>query len=388
MPPGPKPHVLHIISGLGQGGAEAVLCRLVERSMDRVCHSVLSLGDEGVYGPRLRRAGVDVKALNLSLLHPGSALRDLRSGFRESPLDLVQTWMYHADLVGGFAARCWSAAPVVWGVRSADLAASRVSWRLRVLAKWAAWLSNIIPAAIVYCSEKGRAYHEALGYNRRRSRFIPNGFDTELFVPNPEIRQRLRVAWGIHDDLPVLGMLARWDAAKDHANLLAALSCLRRSGVRFHLVLAGPGMTTDNRELASSIAAYAAGPVHLLGAQSRPQEFFAALDVHLLSSAEEAFPNVIGEAMACAVPCVSTDVGDARALIGDCGWLAPPRDPEAFATAVAQALALLESEGLHRIGQSARRRVVERYGLDKMVDAYCQLWEEQRRKRDGECVDW
>ncbi len=171
-------------------------------------------------------------------------------------------------------------------------------------------------------------------------------------------------------------MVARWDPYKDHANLLAALAAVRRAGVAFQAVLVGSGVTPDNPCLTAQIReAGLSGDVLLVGPQRDIPGVMAALDVHVLSSAAEAFPNVLAEAMACGTPCVTTDVGDAAAIVGETGWVVPPRDASALAAVIQQAIGAMADRAAWRARQQAcRARITEHYGIDAMVQRYRAVW--------------
>ena len=100
----------------------------------------------------------------------------------------------------------------------------------------------------------------------------------------------------------------------------------------------------------------------------------SAIDILCLSSRAEGFPNVIGEAMACGVPCVTTDVGDAKEIVGDTGWVAPPRDFERLAKSLDDALSCSDEELKYR-GDKARERVVKYFSMQTARDKYVSIYQ-------------
>lgn len=328
-------HVAHIITGLNDGGAEAVLYRLCTHDeQDR--HTVVSLMDEGKYGPVLRKAGIDVHCLHLprGRLRPAAPWRLWRL-LRALDPDVVQTWMYHADLIGGLAARLAGQRAIVWGIHHTTLEPGKSSRATIAIAHVLARLSRRVPCRIAVCAQRAVAVHGELGYDTGRMVVIPNGYDLARFAPDAAARARLRAQWQVPEGVPLLGMVGRFDPLKDHANLIRALGLLKGRGIDVACVLVGTGVDAGNTALRQQIEdAGLSAQVRLLGRRDDVPAVMNALDLHVLPSAGEAFPNVLAEAMACGTPCVTTDVGDAALIVGDTGWVVPPRNPGALAAAL------------------------------------------------------
>lgn len=382
--PAKRLRVLHVISGLGDGGAEAVLYRVLTADRDND-HTVVSLIDRGRYGPLLEQAGITVETVGLDRgrVTPGGWRRLLRL-VRAARPDVVQTWMYHADLLGGLAARLAGVRAVVWGVRAVDV--DPLSTRLVVAA--CALLSRIVPRRIVICSRESARRHLARGYARGRVVVIPNGYDTGSLRPDTAARARLREAWRVPEEYFALGMVARWDPVKGHANLAAALARLNTAGSPdWRLVLVGEGIDEANGELMAELdRAGIRDRTLLLGARTDIAQVMSALDLHVLASRTEAFPNVVAEAMSCGTPCVVTDVGDAAYIVGDTGWVVPPRDEAALAAGLCTALAALAvpQERLAR-QTAARARIEAEFSLPNVVAQYVGVW---RQAAEGQRPGW
>ncbi|WP_462326645.1 glycosyltransferase [Desulfobaculum sp.] len=403
--------VVHIITGLGVGGAETSLARLAPRLARRgVVQQVVSLLPPGPLAAPLEAAGVPVASLHLrrGVPSPAALWRLVRLLRRENP-DVVQTWLYHADLLGLVAAGLARRGRVVWNIRCADMDLSRyartTAWTVAACAR----LSGR-PAAVVTNSGRAAWYHtHKLGYRPRRVEVIPNGFDGEVFRPespptplpshpsehspehplgqpqngHPETPQdhgpapgarRQRKAWGIAPEAFVIGMAARFDPMKGHDVLAQALGRLGpESGVV--CVLCGEGMEASNSELAALLgSAGASGMVRLVGRQEDMPGFYTALDVAVTASHTESFPNAVGEAMACGVPCVVTDVGDAAEIVADTGLVVPPGAPDELARAIL-AMRDMPRQERQRRGAVARERVLLCYGVDVMTEKYMRLYQ-------------
>jgi glycosyltransferase involved in cell wall biosynthesis len=351
----------------------------------RIEPSVISLIPPGELGGRMVGLGVPVYTLAMArgIPHPGAWLRLARL-LRELAPDLVHTWMYHADLLGGLVARVACGIPVIWALHNSTLDPAQVGLATRLTARFNALLSHVVPTRIVSCSQVAMRVHRDLGYAADRFVVIPNGFDLHAFRPDPSARAAVRAELGLPPEAKLVGTFARFHPQKDHRNLCRAAGLIAaKSDV--HFVLAGGGIDADNAELAVWIAATGiARRFHLLGARDDMPRLTAGLDLAVVASSfGEAFPLVIGEAMACAVPCVVTDVGDSALMVGDTGRVVPPRDPNALASAVLDLLGLGD-EALAALGQRARARVEAQFALPAVAARYEQLYAEVLAGRDRE----
>ena len=369
--------ILHIITGLNDGGAEAVLYRLCSRD-ELNQHYVACLSGTGKYSSMLEALGVLVTTLNMSPGRPSplAFIRLVRLLRREKP-DIVQTWMYHGDLFGGLAARLAGIRSVVWGIHNTTLEPGKSKkttiWIAKLLAKLSWW----VPARILVCAQRAMDVHEALGYSRNKMRFIPNGYDLVDFQPGLDPQGEMKASLVPDQSIPLSGTVGRFDPQKDHANLLDALVILRNRGVQFQFVLVGTGLDPSNPEIMEWIAQHGLDDyVQLLGQRDDIPSIMNALDLHVLPSAYgEAFPNVVAEAMACGTPCVVTDVGDAAYIVGETGWVVPPRDANALAGAIGAALEEVNDvDKSNERSRHARSRIEEHFSIERMVAAYTESW--------------
>lgn len=372
-------HITHVIIDLGRGGAEMMLRKLIEahtRPDSGARHSVISLKGLGVHGQPLRDAGIEVHALGLkgALGVPGVLVRLTRL-LRQLRPDLVQTWMYHADLLGGWAAHGLGL-PVIWGIHSFDLrqGSSRSTRWVQALC---AWSSSIVPARILCVAEASKRIHAELGYDAARITVIPNGFDVDRPAVPAELVQSLRQQLGVADDEVLIGCVGRFNPAKDHRNFVEAAARVARQSPSARFLMVGAGLVEGNAELAGWIGASGCEPSRFicLGERSDVPQLLAAMDLFCSSSRTEAFPLVVGEAMVMARAAVVTDVGDTAVLVGDAAVVVPPRDPQALAAAL---LGLIEAGPQQRqaLGQRARERVVACFSMARLVARTEQVWAE------------
>lgn len=375
--------IVHVIVGLEVGGAETMLCRLVLSQRQRFGHEVrvVSLTTEGPLGERLRSAGVDVHALGLR--GPGNApfvWSRLRRFLRRFPPDVVQTWMVHADLLGGTAARSIGVPAIVWGVRntSLDPDGSRVTRALRGLC---ARLSARVPDRVVFVAEAARAAHVAIGYDAANAVVIPNGFDTERVRRDESARTRLRAEWGVDQGTCVVGSVGRLHPDKDHGTFFDACERLLARRADVAVVVVGRGLDASAPRLAARLRDTPfAGRVHLLGVRDDVPACLSAFDVFCLHSRTEGFPNVLGEAMACSLPCVTTDVGDAAVLLDDPDRVVPAGDAAALAQGLEELCALSAADRAAH-GARARRRIEDEFTLDRAVERFEDVYTRISRDR-------
>jgi glycosyltransferase involved in cell wall biosynthesis len=368
--------VCHVITGTDTGGAEIMLAKLLPAAQaEGIASSVISLTDIGPVGRELLGRGVPVHAMHMRK-GPGDAARvfALRTRIARQRPHIVQTWLHHADLLGGVAARMAGVRAVVWNLRQSNLDPAVNKAQTLYFARACALLSRWLPKRIVCCSHAALEAHAALGYDRRRMVVIVNGFDIERFAPSNAARERIRreLAIGPHDF--VVAMIARFDPQKDHRNFADAAARIAAERPGTHFVLAGEGIDTGNAALRDLITGSdAPAKWHLLGRRDDVAEVLAAADISVSSSVGEGFPNAVGEAMACAVPCVVTDVGDSAELVGECGRVVPPRDARALAAACVE-LARLAPEERRELGLAARQRVAANFTLARTRTRYHELY--------------
>lgn len=366
--------IAHIITGLGLGGAERMLCEILGKQVDSEFKpSVISLSGEGGYGERIRALGVPVYGMKMQPRVPDPlAILRLRRLIRKGDPLVVHAWMYHAGLAAMLSAQ---GRPVVLAVRHAlhDWEGESRQTRLviRILAR-----ASRRAARIVYNSEVSRLQHEQLGYVKRGATVIPNGFDCTALCPRPEVRVRVRQALGVPPDAVVIGHVGRFHPVKDHGLLLSAFATIAYQRPDIFLLMAGSRVDAANKDLMGRVKALDLGKrVRLLGERDDIPDLISAFDVLVNCSRSEAFPNVLGEAMACGVPCIATDTGDSSRVIGDTGIIVPPRDPEALAVAI-RLFTEMDPRERARLGARARERIERKFGLSAVAAAYSDLYHE------------
>ncbi len=370
--------IVHVITSLDTGGAEMMLLRLAERLQEHFQQQVICLTNPGVVAKRLLAIGVPVTSLEMSSAWPNPfAIVKLAWLIRRFRPQVVQTWLYHADLLGGIASYLAGVRALAWNIRNNDLSADKTKPNTRRVVALAAKLSHWLPSRIVCCSHNAMQTHIALGYARAPFIVIPNGFDLSRFKPDSSARTSVGAELGIPADAPIIGLIARFDPQKNHAGFFEAAYQLHKQRPEVHFLLVGRGVDSGNPLIISWMHDAGVSKVtHLLGERYDMPRLTAALDIATSTSSwGEAFPNVLGEAMACGVPCVSTDAGDASWIVGDTGLIVAREDMMALARAW-EALLVLPVTERAKLGEQARSRIAEIFEIGNIAAQYAELYED------------
>jgi glycosyltransferase involved in cell wall biosynthesis len=370
-----RTRILHVIPVLGRGGAPIMLSRLIQAIPAELGyrHEVLVLRDLNYFEHDFDSLGVALYTLNLrSPVMTLRAVRRLRAIIGTARPDVVQGWMYHGNVAAVLGSP--TGTPIVWNVRHSLHSNQGEKYLTRALIRFGPFLSHRVER-IVFCSETSARQHFDIGYPAARSLVIPNGVNIDEFCPAPEDRHARRADFGLPGVGPLIGHAGRYHPVKNHLGLVRAFSHVAKRYTDSTLVLAGRDVDSANKQLLSCVCEHRLkGRVLLLGERRDMSLLLPALDFYVSPSHSEAFPVGLLEAMACGVPAVATDVGDSRALVGDAGLMVPAGDEIALANGMAEILALDESDR-HRLRERARSRVTRNYSLDRMAEAYADLYE-------------
>jgi glycosyltransferase involved in cell wall biosynthesis len=350
---------MHVITGLDTGGAEKMLTDLAianHRAGDSPF--LVSLLPGGAYYESLAKAGIPVRDVGLVRGKPSlRGLLRLTNLIRSNKPDIIQSWMYHADLYSLIAlifSGRWSKTRLYWGIRCSNMDTTQYSLTLKMVIRVCALLS-FLPDGIVANSVEGRNWHLRIGYKPKLFTVIDNGLDVSLFQTTPSSRRKARAKLGIDKDAFVIGALARNDPMKDYPNLLTALEKLDDTVC----IVAGYG--TEELPKVPGLVSLGERPDTLLILQ--------AMDVFISASAYgEGFSNAITEAMSCELPIVATDVGDSPRIIDNCGIIIRPEDSDALVKAIVKLRK--NQEMRHALGRQARQRIIKEFSLQRMTASY------------------
>ena len=369
--------ILHIIVSLSSDGAQIMLKRLIESDSksapDTIVVSLTSL--DGI-GKSLRDQGVMLHALNMSsALGFPAAIWRLVKLIRKYKPDIVQTWMYHADFLGGLAARMAGNKNIVWGVHTSFLSI-RTSAGTIMLRKACALLSRWVPKKIVLVAESAKKTHVSIGYDESIMVVIPNGFDFSCFFTTKENRILSRESFSFFEKDFVVGCVGRFHPDKGQKNFIKAAAIVARTHLNVKFLLVGRGCDSSNSKLMGWLNRYSMEDrCILLGERKDVAGCLAAMDVFCMPSRFETFPVALGEAMLMGLPCVATDVGDTAILTGDTVILVSPQDEQSLASGILRVLDL-SNEKRYQMGQRAKLHVMNEFSIEKTRERFEVLYRE------------
>ena len=369
--------VLHVTTTFdAAGGAEGNLARLVcNMDKTRFSNAVVAMSRRFQVPEHVKQKGIPCTSLGMRpAVSSFVALVRLLRIVRQARPHILQTWMYHADLIGLLAGKLTGVPVIAWNIRC-SLMETRSRWSSALVRRALIPLSGI-PEVVITNSQSGLRAHQALGYRPRAWIWIPNSVDLDRFRPRVAARAALRAELAVASDTPLIGLVARFKPMKDHANFISATRLLVEENAKVHFVLAGQEIDLSDAPLASLIESTGARErFHVLGFRQDIHQVTAGLDIACSSSAYgEGSSNAVAEAMTCGVPCVVTDVGDSALIVGDTGKIVPARNSRALAQGLSELLALSPRQRL-ALGYRARERICERFSLPTVVDRYQRLYE-------------
>ena len=360
--------VTHIITGLNVGGAERALHTLLTGGLyDEFDSHVISLTDEGYYGQILCEAGILVTCLAMSSGRVNlKSLWRLRKAMKTNQPDILQGWMYHGN-IAAVIARFFvpKRVKLVWNIRTSVDDYSELSLSRRVIIRLGSILSNKTDV-ILFNSKRSFKQHVDLGYFAKKMITVPNGFDTNIWRPSKKINRQTRNNLGFYQDDLIIRFVGRNDTQKDPKNFFLAIENVMNVNINVKAIVIGKGLEcVINKKKAKEII--------FLGHCDKVSQIMPVFDILCLSSSVEGFPNVIGEAMACGVPCVTTNVGDAAEIVGDTGWVVKPGDSQALSWALQESLLVSQAERDAR-GRKARLKIINKYSISSTVDNYIEIY--------------
>ncbi len=364
--------ILHIINGLGNGGAEKNLVRLIEQTSNNYNHVVISLTTEDFYLRRLESFGILVIRNNLrkNLLAPLTILKILYQIYKISP-EIIHTWLYISDLIGGILGKILGIKKIVWTIRHDISKKSPINER--ILVRSLALFSNYIPNFIISCSKSAAQNHINFGYKKSKILIINNGVDIQKFRPSNLIKKKLIDKYNICNETLIFGMIARFAKVKNYPLLIEALSLLKNK-ISFKCLLIGDKISYKNTELIALINKFdLSNEIVISEERTKIHEILNLIDLLILTSHSECFPNVLIESMSCGVPCLSTNVGEASKIIGKTGWVINNKSASVLSSKLIE-ITIDGKSKIEKLKNLCRGRIKEYYSIERMIAKYKKLY--------------
>lgn len=371
--------ILFIITDLKLGGAENTLLRL-STNLDRSRFEpiVVSLKEKREIGRQIEELNIKVYSLGVKrIINLPQAIYKINKIVKNFRPHIIHSWLYHADLIGALLKLLYPKTCLFWSIRQTNLSKDLNRKSVLMLAKFCAKLSHFVPDLILTCSSKAEKSHIKYGYNKNIFHVIPNGYDLNAYKYSLVARREIRSRLNIGNDTKIVAMVARYDPQKNHTGFLLMCSYLRECFDYVTFLMIGRDVVEQNNALVEVIEKLAlSDKVKLLGERSDIYRYLSAIDILVSPSHGEAFPNVIAEAMACAVPCVVTDVGESKQIVGDAGYVVEAGDTLGMADATRKLV--LDDKLRSDLGKAARLRILQNYDLSKVTKDYEELYKNQR----------
>lgn len=362
-----KKKITHIIVGLNNGGAEMMLYKLLKYSdRDKCDFQIISMMDEGIMGERIKELGIPIHTLNIK-----RGIPSFKSTFKAIKIckntDLIQTWIYHADLLGFIVAKILKKR-IIWGIHHSNLEKDKNKKSTLLIAKLNAFLSKWVDT-VISCSIVAKENHIKYGYSSKNIKVIPNGFELEKFYYIKDAKDKLSEEFPIIKNKLIFSLVARYEILKDHRTCLEAMKIIKEKfNQNFILLLCGTNINQENKELINLITKNKLeNNILLLDRRDDIPMIMSASDIYISSSSGEGFPNVIGEAMACEAPCVVTDVGDSAYIVGDTGRIVERQNPQKLAEEI---INFIKSEDYIKNRKKCRERIINNFEINKITKKY------------------
>ena len=363
--------IVHIITGLGNGGAEMMLYKLLKYSdKNKYDFQVISMMNEGIMGEKIKNLNIPVYTLNMKRGIPSfkAILKTIKIC---KNADIIQTWMYHADLLGFIIAKILKKR-IIWGIRRSNLEKDKNKKSTLLIAKINAFLSKWVDL-VISCSIVAKENHIKYGYTLQNIKVIPNGFELEKFRYIGNAKSKLTEEFPIIKDKLIFSLVARYEILKDHKTCLEAMRIIKEEfSKNFILLLCGTNINPKNKELMNLIIKNKLeNNILLLDRREDIPIIMSATDIYISSSSGEGFPNVIGEAMACETPCVVTDVGDSAYMVGDTGRIVERQNPQKLANEI---INFIKSGEYVKNKKKCRERIINNFKIDKIAKKHEEIY--------------
>jgi len=358
--------IIHIISGLGLGGAENTLYNLVKYNRDKNKHIVISLSNKKFYEKKFN--SIDVNIINLDFKNYFlKSIFILLKTLKKIKPDIIQSWMYHAEFLT-IILKLIGYKKIFWNIRNSTPYSKNFKLKTKILIFINSLFSHIVPHKIISCSSLASKNHINIGYDKTKLIDIFNGVDLKRFkIRNKITRKKNEI---------IIGCVARWHPQKDYLNLIKSLNLLIHKNIyNWKCYLVGKGLDYQNTEVVMLIKKYGLHKhVKLMGPIEKVENFYNKIDFLVLPSKDgEGFPNVLAESYASGVMCISTDVGDAKRIINCKKYLVKPGNSYKLYKSI---LKMFNDQKRISVQNKLilRNRIKNKFSMKKMITKYNTVW--------------
>ncbi len=377
--------ILHIINSLKKGGAEGNLfrlCKFHEKKYNtKIDIKVLTLIDDGFYEPELRKLGIKVYSLKINPKNKLSGLTKKIFKLRKLILnlnpDIIQSWMYHSNFLTLFLPKKFHS-KLFWNIRHSELN-FKISKKMTIfLSLICGTFSRFVPRKIIYCSERSIKFHqEKHFYSKRKAVLIYNGYNHKNYFPSKNLRTNFRKKYKINKKQIILGYAGRYAKQKNIPSLLSAFSKVNKKNSSIFLFMAGKDINPKNKELVNYIDDLGIkNNVIFLNEQKNLLKFYNGIDLLILTSFSESFPNVLPEAMLCSTPVLSSDAGCSKKIIDKSGFVMNNNDDQSIFKNLIKVIQynIKNKKKWKHLKKNSRLQIIKEFSISKMSKEYIQNW--------------
>ena len=377
--------IIHIINSLKKGGAEGNLYRLVKfhkkNYKAKINIIIVTLIGNGFYEFELKKKGIKIFSLDINkkknFFEIIKKIIKLRKFIKTQNPDIIQSWMYHSNFLTLFVPRNFFN-KIFWNIRHSILNLKMSKKTTIFVSLICSLFSRYVPKKIIYCSEKSINFHEKKHfYDKKKSVLVDNGYSDKAYYPSKNQRLNFRKQHKIKKTDTVLGFAGRYAAEKNINSLLFAFSKIIKNYNNIFLYMVGKNINNRNKELMNYVEDFKIKKnVVLLNEQKNLLKFYNGIDLLLLTSHSESFPNVIAEAMLCSTPVLSSDVGCSRKIIDDCGFIMKKNNKESIFNNLKKSINFLQTKKKKWkfLKKKSADKIKREFSVKKMANTYFKIW--------------
>ena len=377
--------ITHIINSLKKGGAEGNLYRLCKfnkkKYKDKIDITIITLIDNGFYEDEIKKNGIKIFSLEINkkikFFDFTKKILKLRKFIKKQNPDIIQSWMYHSNFITLFFPKIFYN-KIFWNIRHSELN-TKISKKMTILLSIICGLfSKTIPKKIIYCSEKSIEFHENVHfYSKNKTVLINNGFSDKTYYSSKYLRSNFRKKNKIKRSDIILGFAGRYAKQKNITSLLLAFSKIMKNYKNVYLYMVGKDINHQNKELTNYVFNLKIkNRVFFLNEQKNLLKFYNGIDMLVLSSHSESFPNVVAEAMLCSTPVLSSNAGCSKKIIKDYGFIMSNNNSQSIIHSLKKSINVFNNKKKRwrSLKKNSRLQIKKNFSIEKMANIYFQEW--------------